>query len=93
MPSERTDEEVYWLVRRAVEDALWDVLGTALLSVVYAVVFLVGVRVLAALLFQSRPEPTLGGLALAAVGVLLVVLPVAGMLRLWDLQPFGGGAS
>ncbi|WP_276259410.1 hypothetical protein [Haloglomus litoreum] len=79
-----TGDEQYAVVRRAVEDALWSVLGTAVYAVFLAVLFVVGLSMLAGGLFAAD-QP--GGLTLLLVGVVLFGGAGLELVRTFGLFP------
>lgn len=78
-----TDEQ-YAVVRRAVEDVLWSVLGTAVYGVFLAILFVVGLSLAAAgLAVDAQP----GGLGLLLVGVILTLGAGIELVRTFGLFP------
>lgn len=84
---DRDDVETYWLVRRAVRDGIWDVIGTVVTVVVAAVLVFLGLALVSQGLSGGRLP---GGALLAAVGAVLVVGAVVMVLRELRLWPFDG---
>jgi hypothetical protein len=78
-----TDEQ-YIVVRRAVEDALWSVLGTAVYAVFLAVLFVVGLAMTAGGLFAADQS---GGLTLLLVGAALFAGAGIELARTFGLFP------
>ena len=85
MPSEPSDVERYWIVRRAVRDAIWDVIGTLVTVLVAGFLLFFGLAVLAQ--GVTGDVATRGPLPIV-VGAVLVVLAVAVVLREFRLWPF-----
>lgn len=83
--SGRTDVEEYWLMRRAVRDAIWDVVGTVLSVVLAGVLLFVGIAVASRGLLEAGGTT---GLLLAAFGLVLVAAAVVQFLREFRLFPF-----
>lgn len=79
----RTDD-LYPVVYRAVHDALWDVLGTAVYALVLAVFFVLGLQLIVFELFTISSSIAIGTLLL---GCVLVIGSIVQFLRLFDLMP------
>lgn len=88
MPSSDLDEqELYVVVRRAVRDGVWDVLGTIAMLLFAGLLFLFGAT-FAASGIQEGTGPT--SWLPVAFGVVLMALAVVYVLRDLDLLPFRG---
>jgi hypothetical protein len=79
-----TSDEQYTVVRRAVEDALWAVLGTAVYAVFLAILLVVGLSMLAGGLFAADRS---GGLTLLLVGGVLFAGAGIELARTFGLFP------
>jgi hypothetical protein len=78
------DDEQYIVVRRAVEDALWSVLGTAVYGVFLAFLLVVGLSLAAA---GVTADPLPGGLAPLLAGAVLTIGAGAELVRTFGLFP------
>jgi hypothetical protein len=79
-----TSDEQYTVIRRAVEDALWSVLGTAVYAVFLAVLFVVGLSMLAGGLLAADQS---GGLTLLLFGGVLFTGAGIELARTFGLFP------
>ena len=85
VPSSELDaDETYAVVRRAVRDAIWDVLGTLAMAAFAVVLLFVGVSVASAGLRATGP---LRWLTLA-FGVVVAVAAFVQLLREFRIGPF-----
>ena len=78
------DLEDYWRMRRAVRDAIWDVIGTIVTVVVAVTLGFVGV----AIVLQGLRSQGAAGLLPAAFGAVLVVGGAVLLAREFRLWPF-----
>lgn len=79
-----TPGERYTIIRRAVYDAIWDVIGTIAMLILALIVIIAGLGFLS---MGLRSGTTTGWLA-AAFGVVLIGLALIGVLREFKLWPF-----
>lgn len=79
------DNELYPVVRRAVEDALWNVVGSVVYGLFLVLLGLVGLQLLLFGLFtRTVTAPTV---AVFAGGGLCVIAAAVGLLRLAGMSP------
>ena len=85
MPSTDDDVEQYWMIRRAVRDGIWDVIGTVLTVGVAGLLLFVGLAIASRGAFGDA-----GGRSLLTVafGAVLVLGAVVVFLREFDIYPF-----
>ena len=86
MPSERSDVEEYWILRRAVRDAIWDVIGTLVTVLVAGFLLFLGLAILAQ---WATAGAGVDGPLPGVLGAVLVVVAVVVVLREFRLWPFG----
>ena len=76
--------ELYVVIRRAVVDAIWDVIGTIAVLILALIVILVGLTMVS---FGLRTTGT-NALLAGSFGIVLVVLAGLGVAREFRLWPF-----
>ncbi|MDX1744712.1 MAG: hypothetical protein R3324_02145 [Halobacteriales archaeon] len=79
-----TPAEQYTIIRRAVSDAVWDVIGTLALLVLAVVLILVGVGFIASGLRTGAAT----GLLPMVFGVVLIGVALVAVFREFSLWPF-----
>lgn len=86
MPSAARDpDETYHVVRSAVEDALWNVLGTVVYALFLVFLLFVGIQFLA--VAAVGPLTDDGTLVVFIIGGVLVLAGVIELVRTFDLFP------
>jgi drug/metabolite transporter (DMT)-like permease len=78
-------DETYHVVRRAVEDALWNVLGTVVYALVLVFLLFVGLQFIAVAAVGPLTES--GTLVVFLIGGVLVLVGVVELVRTFDLFP------
>ena len=76
-------DDMYHPVRRAIEDAVWNILHTVAHAVLLSLLALAGLVALVASVFLGS---TLAGLSLAAVGTLVLLVSVRELDSSFDLR-------
>jgi hypothetical protein len=84
MAAEDSNEELYSVMYRAVNDALWNVIGTVVATGVLLVVFYIG---LSALLDAATLGPSTSVFGVL-FGVVLVVFSLLSFASMFDLLPW-----
>ena len=79
------DLEDYWRMRRAVRDAIWDVIGTIVTVLIAVGLGFLGVAIGA----QGLQRPGAAGLIPAAFGLVLLAAGAVLLAREFRLWPFG----
>ena len=84
MPATDDDLEAYWRMRRAVRDAIWDVIGTIVTVLIAVALGFLGV----AIVLQGLQSQGAAGLVPVAFGAVLVVGGAVLLAREFRRWPF-----